>query len=96
MVPHEGSNIISCRPLEGSKWPLGGFLQGLGVVLAALRAPDNDLDGSGSLLETLRSALGGLWRALGRLLEASSALLVVSGRALVVVLEAHGAPQRLL
>ena len=46
-------------------------MQGLGVVLAALRAPDTDLDGSGSLLETLRSALGGLWRALGPLLEVS-------------------------
>ena len=64
-------------------------MEGLGVVLGGLWAPNNDSDGSGSPLETLRSALGGLWRALGRLLEASSA---VSGRALVAVLEAHGAP----
>ena len=38
--------------------PLGGLLRGLGVVLAALRAPGSDLDVSGRLLGTLRSALG--------------------------------------
>ena len=51
--------------------PLGGLLGGLGAVLAALRAPVNDLDGSGRPLETLRSALGGLLGALGPLLEIS-------------------------
>ena len=51
--------------------PLGGLLGGLGAVLAALRAPVNDLGGSGRPLETLRSVLGGLWGALGPLLEVS-------------------------
>ena len=58
--------------VQMASWrPLGGLLGGLGVVLAALRAPVNDMDGSRRPLETLRRALGGLWRALGPLLEAS-------------------------
>ena len=58
--------------VQMASWrPLGGLLAGFGGVLAALRAPVNDLGGSRRPLETLRSALGGLWGALGPLLEVS-------------------------
>ena len=43
--------------------PLGGLLGDLGVVLAALRAPVNDLDASGALLAASGELLDRSWRS---------------------------------
>ena len=76
--------------------PPGGLLGGPRAVLAALGAPGSGLGGSRRSLGALRSALGGLWRAPGRLLEASWTLLGRSWSVPGAILEANGAPQRLL